>query len=201
MQILTIDNGLTPPQVIERAEVPEPVDVLEVIRGTGPRFGFRFVRDAGPNYVPELLPPGTTIRWGTKEQGKYDAGFVTFVTDFSEPLDAATGYYEADADFNSIQLNELLGSPDGNTENDIESVDLMTQISWRLGGAAPVKTKPFTVRFLNAVDNGNETLPTQAGPDLDTRISRIEAAPLLIVGGDVVTQIVGQRVLTGGTFA
>ncbi|HEX8309937.1 MAG TPA: hypothetical protein VF614_01390 [Chthoniobacteraceae bacterium] len=171
MQILTFDIGHTPPQLIERAEVPEPVEVIEAIRGTGPRFGFRFVRDR----VPELLVPGTVIRWGTKEQGKYDDGFITFVTGFSEPVDAETGYYEAVADFNSTQLNTLLGSPDGTSANDKTGVELMTQVSWRLGAAAPVKTKPFLVRFLNAVDNGNETLPTQAGPDLDTRISALEA--------------------------
>lgn len=145
------------------------IGTLRFKRGTSPKLEVQFVR----NGEPELLPAGTVIRFGPKEDGKFDGAFLAFTDDFTEP-EEASGFYVARPSFNTTQINDKLLSPDGNEDNDVPFIELMSEFSWRLGGDPPEKSETFSVVVSNSVDNGNEAAPDEAGPDLDTRISELE---------------------------
>jgi hypothetical protein len=152
----------------------QAVVALYIQRGGALPLELQFIR----NGVPELLPEGSVIRLMIKKAGEFDGDPVIFEQGFSAPADSG-GYYTADPETNTEPLNDLLNSPDGNSSNDLEQVILGGVLSWRLGSAPPKKTRSFRVVAENSYDNGNETLPDQAGPDLDSRISALEAAEAL----------------------
>lgn len=158
-------------QLIEAPGIRTPVTQIRAKRGTAPKLQIQFCRSG----EPELLPEGTVIRFGPKPTGEYDGEFVVFTNVFTAPGDV-TGFYEARPNFNTDELNALLGSPDATVANDEDSVTLMAEFSWRLGSDAPEKTETFAVVVSNAVDNGNESAPVPAGPDVDSRLSAIESA-------------------------
>lgn len=157
----------------DRSPVPE----LRFKRGTAPALELQFLRDG----VPELLPTGTVIRFGPKVSQKFDGTFVIFTDVFTAPS-TVDGFYRALPNFNTTALNTLLKSPDGDPDNDVPEVTLMAEFSWRTGAAAPQKSNTFSVVVANAVDNGSEVAPSEAGPSLDTRISALESTAVRVNG-------------------
>jgi hypothetical protein len=156
--------------VIEAPSIRQPLERIWAKRGTSKSLQVQFVRSG----EPELLPPGSQIRFGPKAQGEFDGDFIVFTDAFTAPGDV-TGFYEASANFNTTDLNTLLGSPDGTTANDEEEVELMAEFSWLIPLAAnPEKSKTIIVEIDNAVDNGDESAPSEAGPALNTRLTALE---------------------------
>src|SRR5687768_8883103 len=169
--------------LIESPGTRSPVETMWAKRGTSKRLDLQFVR----NGEPEMLPASAQIRFGLKPTGEYDGAFVVFTDTFTEPADAS-GFYTGFANFNTETLNTLLGSPDGVTANDEESVELMAEFSWLIPGEDnPEKSQTFTVQVDNAVDNGDEAAPSEAGPSLNSRLTAAEALVLSresVVWGD-----------------
>ena len=161
--------------LVEGPGITTPVTELSFKRGTAPLLEVQFGRHVSGVWTPELLAAGTVLRFGPKESGKYDGAFVVFSGDAAWTTPgSASGFYSANPSFNTTQLNALLFSPDGNDANDVESVTLMSEFSWRLGVALPTKTETFNVVVHNAVDNGSESAPSEAGPDHESRITQLE---------------------------
>jgi len=164
IETLPEDGGLprlvqAPSEIVAGAEV----DALSAKRGTSEAFELQFL-NAG---VPTRRDIAAKIRFTLKEVTKYDGAAIVFSGDtvagdtWIRPGEE-TGFYLASPSFNTTELNALLFSPDGNSANDLASVTLMGEFSWRIGTANPTKTKTFDCVVDNAVDNGAEAAPTDA---------------------------------------
>ncbi len=163
-------------QLIESPTNRAPVTSIAAKRGTSKFLELQTVRDGERDDLPE----GTQIRFGPKEQGKYDGPFIVFCDSWT--FNSTTGCWEGYANFNTVALNTLLGSPDGDDANDVASEDLMAEFSWLIPSATnPEKSETFTVSVANSVDNGNEGVPTEDEPAINTRLTAVETnlAPLI----------------------
>jgi hypothetical protein len=145
--------------LVQSATNRQNVSSLRFKRGDSSNIRVFFLD--GVSTTPVELPSGTTGKFGLKETGKYDDGFV--VSDLSwvlEDSDPDNIHYVFSPNFNTTQLNDLLGVGAG---EDVASVTLMGEIEWVTAGAIS-----SSVTFKAVVDNdvirGTEGVPTDADP-------------------------------------
>ena len=109
----------------------------------------------------ELLPAGSIVTVGMKEQGRFEGEFIVSGSTSIAP-DDESGFYSVEINLNTIELNTLLAR-DGDDSNDIESVLLMLEISIYNNGSITSSNTSFA-RIDNDVISGNEGVPETATP-------------------------------------
>ena len=109
----------------------------------------------------ELLPAGSIVTVGMKEQGRFEGEFIVSGSTSTAP-DDASGFYSVEINLNTIELNALLARDDDDS-NDIESVLLMLEISIYNNGSITSSNTSFA-RIDNDVISGNEGAPETATP-------------------------------------
>jgi len=102
-----------------------------------------------------------TIVFGIKEAGKYDGDYVVYDAVFV--YNATTGFYEAEPNFNTTELNDLLNAVDGDSTNDIPFVDCLFEITATDDNGIS-SSATSTARVFHDVNKGNEGIPTGANP-------------------------------------
>jgi hypothetical protein len=152
---INLSNG----QLVQSASNRQVVTSLRFKRGDSSKIRVFFVNGTSTTLVS--LPNGTTGKFGLKESGDYDGGFVVSDTDWTyDNSDPDAPHYVFEPNFNTTQLNDLLGI---GAAPDKESVTLMGEIEWVTAGAIS-----SSVTFKAVVDNdvirGNEGVPTDADP-------------------------------------
>lgn len=136
----------------------------------------------GFSTTPVRLQVGTTGKFGLKEQGKYDDGFIVSDISWTEVEDDGIYHYVFEPNFNTTQLNALLGIGAG---DDKASVTLMGEIEWISSGSIS-SSATFSAVVQNDVIRGDEGVPTDGDPEYPN--------PELIV-----TYLHTITALTGGT--
>ena len=91
----------------------------------------------------------TMVMVGLKEVGKYDE--ETFVAEANVTGIDGDGFYLVDLDLNTAALNTLLGALDADTDNDINEVTLMFEITWSVSGGGDSATDWSSTKFVNCV--------------------------------------------------
>lgn len=136
------------------------VDMIEQKRGDSASMEIIFVR-SGVRVEHEA---GTVVKFGAKEEGKYDSPVVVFEDGFVLTDSGSNPYYLGTPSFNTVPLDALLNK-DGNLTNDKASVDLIGEISWGIPlSNSPTSTKTFKVRVHNDVIRDDEGSPEEV-PD------------------------------------
>lgn len=115
----------------------------------------------GVSTTPVRLPVGTTGKFGLKEQGKYDDGFVVSDVSWTEVEEDGIYHYVFEPNFNTTQLNALLGIGEG---DDKASVTLMGEIEWISSGSIS-SSATFSAIVQNDVIRGDEGVPTDGDPE------------------------------------
>jgi hypothetical protein len=144
--------------LVRSASNRQAVSTLRFKRGDSSVIRVFFVD--GVSTVPVQLPVGTTGKFGLKEQGKYDDGFVVSDVSWTPIEDDGLFYYVFEPNFNTIELNTLLGI---GTAQDKASVTLMGEIEWISSGAIS-SSVTFSAVVQNDVIRGDEGVPTDADP-------------------------------------
>jgi hypothetical protein len=152
---INLANG----QLVQSASNRQVVTSLRFKRGDSSKIRVFFVSGTSTTLVS--LPNGTTGKFGLKESGNYDGGFVVSDTDWAyDNSDPDAPHYIFEPNFNTTQLNNLLGI---GAAPDKESITLMGEIEWVAAGAIS-----SSVTFRAVVDNdvirGDEGVPTDADP-------------------------------------
>jgi len=91
----------------------------------------------------------TMVMVGLKEVGKYDE--ENFVAEANVTGIDGDGFYLVDLDLNTAALNTLLGALDADTDNDINEVTLMFEITWSVSGGGDSATDWSSTKFVNCV--------------------------------------------------
>lgn len=105
-----------------------------------------------------------TIILGLKESGKYDGTFVVSTSSYTTD----NTRYVMNPSFNTVALNDLLNSGDGNDGNDVGSVDLMMEVSWSEdGGSTWYSSNTITATIQNDVIKNLEGTPLQEADPID----------------------------------
>jgi hypothetical protein len=98
------------------------------------------------------------IIFSVKENGKYDGTAVVYTDTYS----ISGGEYILKPSFNTVTLNALLSSGDGNPNNDIAVANLMGEITWSSDSGSTWKsTNTFNVIVNNDVIKGIEGTPLE----------------------------------------
>jgi hypothetical protein len=145
----------------------------------GERKQFNFKRgDSGQldvaflsNQVEEDLGGAAVVKFALKEVGKYDAGFVVYLDSWTK----VGGVYVGKPNFNTTQLNTLLGHGDADADNDVTSVPLMMEVSWSVDGVDWLSTKTVVATVGNDVIKGDEGVPVDANPVYPTSQEVVDA--------------------------
>jgi hypothetical protein len=107
-----------------------------------------------------------TFKFTAKALGKYEGDAVIFTDDWTPPA-GDDEFYTINPSFNTNPLRTLLNL-DGTENNDKPSVTLNLEIEWRYEDSDPVRVyKSRAVQLIvdNAVNQGDEGLPEDPGPD------------------------------------
>lgn len=123
-----------------------------------------------------------TIIMGLKESGKYDGTFVVSTSSYTTD----NTRYVMNPSFNTVALNDLLNSGDGNDGNDVGSVDLMLEITWSEdGGSTWYSSNTITATINNDVIKGLEGTPLQEADPVDWLRTYGVLAPLTLSSAPV----------------
>lgn len=123
-----------------------------------------------------------TIILGLKESGKYDGTFVVSTSSYTTD----NTRYVMNPNFNTVALNDLLNSGDGNDGNDVGSVDLMLEITWSEdGGSTWYSSNTITATINNDVIKGLEGTPLQEADPIDWLRTYGVLAPLSLSSAPV----------------
>ena len=143
----------------------DQVSQLEFKRGDSSRIEVQFVSGTT---VQELTEPATGI-FGIKEADQYDADYIVSDVSWTKEGSGTSTLYVFEPNFNTTELNNLLGHDDANTANDKVFVDAMLEIEVTENGAI-YSTQRVTARLHNDVVKGSEGSPTGA-PGVDQMIA------------------------------
>ena len=150
---------------------------LEFKRGDATTLDLLFYRSG----VSVLLGAGFDIRFALKEKNRYDADPVVYTASFTEDTNNKT--YTARPSLNTTELNALL-QVDNTNSNDLASVELAGEVSYRIGSNSDewLSTQTLKVTVHNDVVRGEEGTPTTAQqPDnYLTKDRVIEYLPLIV---------------------
>ena len=114
-----------------------------------------------------VLSDNAMLNFVLKEKGKYDGDPIVSADTWFYDVDR--GGYVCNPDFNTIELNALLGSGDGGFDDDLEFVDTMLEITWSVdGGDTWSSTQTVEARIHNDVIKGNEGVPVTGSPTFPT---------------------------------
>lgn len=146
--------------------VKSPVDNSQVtslafIRGDSTSIDLSFIQNG---LIVELDSSATGI-FGCKPSGKYDADYIVSALSWTKSGTGVSTIYTFNPSFNTDQLNSLLASGDGNSNNDVPSITILGEISWTVSGKI-TSTGGISVSVSNDVIKGNEGSPTDANPPL-----------------------------------
>ena len=136
-----------------------PVTKVDYKRGDTSVLEIGFVQDN----ALVLLTGSVVIKFGLKEQNKYDADFLVSHDDFAE--DTGRLLYIGTPNFNTVPLNDLLNHDDADDTNDIAYADTMQEVTYSTdGGVSWASTNTITARVNNDVVKGNEGIPVTGNP-------------------------------------
>lgn len=105
-----------------------------------------------------LLPEDTEIVWELKESGEYDADPLAAVSSFTRPGDVS-GFYSGVPAFDTAALAALF-SDDETAGNDVASVDVMMEVSWRESGGGWKSSVTEFGKIYNDVIKDADVLPS-----------------------------------------
>lgn len=173
---MRIDIDIDLKMIVPYPGVKTARDTIPFKRGDSDRVEVAYWR----NLTRIDLEAGATGKLGMKELTKYDGDFVVSDLDWTKEADGDDFLYVFEPNFNTIQLNDLLGH-DGagqDTSDDEGYVDLMLEIEWNEGGKIG-STNTATARIHNDVIKGDEGVPADANPAYPTSQAVIDALAAL----------------------
>ena len=115
-----------------------------------------------------LLDGSPQLSFALKESGRYDSDPLVGSSTWTMGSEADKDYV-CRPDFNTVELNSLLNSGDADEDNDLESAQLMMEVTWSEdGGASWSSTETIRATIYNDVIKGNEGVPTEGVPTYPT---------------------------------
>ncbi|MFH1067004.1 MAG: hypothetical protein V1746_03810 [bacterium] len=156
MRFLYVD--LNTGSLVESPGFPNPVTTLTVKRAVSTVFGVKFLN---ANRQVVELSEGATGKLGFKEFNKYDADYVVSALSWEKEGTGEDAVYKFAPNFNTVELNALIGHNPPETSDDKSYVNLMGEIEWVEDGVIS-KTKTFIVRVDNDVNKGTEGIPASS---------------------------------------
>ena len=130
-----------------------PITELLFKRGLEATLEVQFTRGAA---VQELDPAATGI-FGMKVIGKYDGNYVVAALAWVKTGTGVDTVYTFTFSFINTDLDALF-HVDADVTNDVVTVSLMGEVQWILGGARH-KSQTITVKIVNDVNRGGESVP------------------------------------------
>ncbi|MDR1305504.1 MAG: hypothetical protein LBK76_09820 [Verrucomicrobiales bacterium] len=148
---------------------------VSVKRGDTPEFELVFVHgDTAPRVAVEL-PAGTQLYFGAKEHGKYDDSYAVFAGPEAWTGPDENLVWHCRPNFNTTQLNKLLGHNPPFTDDDQAVAVLMAEIQ-RVSGADVTSSQTFELLVPNDINKGDEGLPVDAAPPVADRLTALDNA-------------------------
>ena len=150
-------------ELIEGPGFRTPVSAIRFKRGDAARLEVAFL--SGGSVRTHLgLPSAVELQFAAKQEGGYDLGYLVHSSSWTMPAEgSASPVYECAPSFNTGELNDALGvGVSGGSE--AASIDLMAEITWRVGGGLPTSTRTFRITIDNDVIRGTEGVPVSAAP-------------------------------------
>lgn len=136
---------------IQEPLFPAPLQSVSFKRGDSATVELIFVS----NSTSLSAISGKQITFGIKETGKYDGSYVVLAEDYT-----VNEYsYILKPSFNTVALNSLLNSGDGNDSNDIGSFSGMLEVTWSDNGIDWYSTNTISAIVNNDVNKGGEASP------------------------------------------
>ena len=159
---MRIDIDLDDDRIVSSPGVKSPVTLLQFKRDTSAELQVRFW-SAG---IQTALPAGAAGKFGIKPVSQYDTTPLVAADAWTLTGSGATAVYTFAPDFNGASLAALLGSGDGNTANDLDSVAGILEIFWLADGKRH-RTQTVPVIIANDVIKDSDATPlTLATPSV-----------------------------------
>jgi hypothetical protein len=120
------------------------------------------------------LSVGASGQLGFKAKGNHNAtAFAAVATSWVKTGAGTTATYTFSVAFLNSALNALFAIGDASAADDVPFLDLIGEIKWTDANGTHETAPDFTLRVLNDVNQGNETVPTTAGGSNSPYLSSI----------------------------
>lgn len=149
-------------QFIEGPGFRSPLTAIRFKRGDAARLDVQFL-EGGTTPVSIGNPATVELAFGAKAAAAYSSGYLVLETAWTMPAaPPAVQTYSCEPSFNTAELDAAIGV--GGAE--LSELELMGEITFRVGGGAPTSTATLRVVVDNDVNRGTEgtpmSLPTPA---------------------------------------
>lgn len=152
-------SGVTAPQT-QNAVSETLRHLAQIKRGSTFTVAIQFLTSG----IITELSAGATGQLGFKAKGNHNAtAFAAVATSWVKTGSGTTATYTFSVTFLNSALNALFVIGDASSADDVPFVDLIGEIKWTDSNGTHETAPDFTLRVLNDVNQGNETVPTSAG--------------------------------------
>ena len=156
----------------ENAIFNSPVSEVSFKRGDSASVEIIFVS----NNTALSATADKLLTFGIKEKGKYDSDYIVSTSEYNT---LGTSYV-LNPSFNTVGINDLLNSGDGNEDNDIASISGMLEVTWSSdGGANWASSNTITAVINNDVCKGGEAT-SEPSQTLTEWLALYHPAPLVL---------------------